>query len=261
MKTPICGCTGLPIIQERSDRSPMPLTTLLLDLDGTLLPLDLDAFLHGYFAALLPQLARFGDVQALTRAISQATEATIRNEDATTTNFAVFQAEFCRLTQLQGEAIWRAFDAFYATTFSSLQHLTQPNDIAREICRTADTKGYRLALATNPIFPERAIRARMAWAGIDSVPFALVTAMEDMHFCKPNPKYFIEIMDKLGVYPEECIMFGNDVQEDGVAGLVGMETYLVTDCLVDRKLGDLQFTHSGRLVDALRFVQQLPALR
>ncbi len=61
----------------------------------------------------------------------------------------------------------------------------------------ARRQGYKLVLATNPIFPGVAIRHRMRWAGIDDIPFRLVTTMEDMHFCKPNPKYYVEIVDML----------------------------------------------------------------
>lgn len=236
------------------------LTTLLFDLDGTLLPLDLDVFLRGYFKSVLPRLGEFGDVAKLHQALMGATEAVIANEDATETNMEVFQQSFQQLTGIDISQIWPVFDDFYENHFDSLQQLTQPTIIAREICRNAVNKGYRLAMATNPIFPETAIRRRMQWAHVGDVQFSLVTTMEGMHFCKPNPKYFIEIMDKLDVSPNECMMFGNDVQEDGVASKVGIDTFLVTDCLIDRGLGDFEFSHRGTLEDVLRFVNDLPAL-
>lgn len=217
--------------------------------------------MEGYFRELIPAVAHLVDTSQIGHQIMQATEDMIRNEDANLTNEEVFKQSFFALTDISEEDIWPIFDEFYRDRFARLQHLTQPNPISREICRTAAGKGYQLVLATNPIFPEQAIRHRMAWAGIDDIPFRLVTTMETSHYCKPNPKYFVEIMDKLDVTPFQCMMFGNDVQEDGVAGKIGMQTYLVTDWLIDRGIGHLEFTHQGTLVDVLSFVQALPDVR
>ncbi|GMA50206.1 hydrolase [Alicyclobacillus contaminans] len=238
----------------------MTLRALLFDLDGTLLPLDLDEFLKGYFRALVPSVAHVVDTATIVSQITEATEEMIRNEDANHTNEQVFRMAFFGKSGLSEETVWPAFEAFYETAFASLRALTQPTSIAREICQTAYRKGYRLVLATNPIFPQTAVRQRMEWAGIGDIPFHLVTTMEDMHFCKPNPKYYMEIAERLDVSPEECMMIGNDVQEDGVAGKIGMQTFLVRDCLIDRGVGHMEFTREGSLADVLRFVESLPTM-
>lgn len=238
----------------------MSLRTLLFDLDGTLLPLNQDAFMKGYFAALLPEIEHLVDKQQIVKQIWNSTEDTVRNEDPDTTNMDVFKESFFGATGIQEKEIWPIFDRFYEETFGDLQHLTNPSPIAREICRTAADKGYQLVLATNPIFPERAIRHRMKWAGIADIPFALVTTMEEMHYCKPNPKYFVEILDRVDASPFEAMMFGNDIQEDGVAGKLGMQTFLVKDFLIDHERGHIEFTHEGNLSDVLEFVRQLPTI-
>lgn len=239
----------------------MSLTTLLFDLDGTLLPLDLEPFMKGYFKALLPSIASVTNPETIVNQIWKSTHQMVSNEDATMTNLDVFRQSFLGDTGLQESDIWPLFDRFYEESFADLHHLTQPTKISREICRTAHDKGYKLVLATNPIFPEAATKHRMKWAGIDDIPFELVTTMEYMHFCKPNPKYFIEILDMIDESPFHCMMFGNDVQEDGVAGKLGMQTYLVNDYKIDRGLGHLEFTHEGTLEDALKFVEGLPMLK
>lgn len=236
------------------------LNTLLFDLDGTLLPLDLDVFMKGYFHALLPTVAHLLEVEKAPVQILGATETMIQNEDPNLTNEDAFKAAFFSQVEVRESDIWPVFESFYREAFADLRNLSQPSPISREICRTALDKGYQIVLATNPIFPETAIRHRMDWAGIGDLPFALVTTMEDFHFCKPSPKYFVEILDRLGVTPFECMMFGNDVQEDGVSGKLGMETYLVTDYLIDRGVGHLEFSHRGSLTDALAFVEALPQL-
>ncbi len=236
----------------------MALSTLLFDLDGTLLPLNQDAFFAGYFGALMPTIAHLGHPQELQRAILKATERAILDEDPNLTNEDAFKVAFRELSNVPLDAIWPYFDDFYAGAFGTLRHYSQPTDISREICRTAIEKGYRLAVATNPVFPESAILHRLRWAGLEDIPFALITTIENMHFCKPNPKYYMEVATKLDAAPDECMMFGNDVQEDGVAGNVGMETFLVTDCLIDNGKGSFEFTEQGTWRDALDFVRRLP---
>lgn len=236
----------------------MTIRTLLFDLDGTLLPFDQDRFMKGYFAALLPQIQHLVDKEQIVTQIWTSTTAAIRNEDPALTNMDAFKQSFFASTGIREDDIWPIFELFYEQSFSDLKHLTNPTPISQEICRTAVDKGYQLVLATNPVFPERAIRHRMEWAGVGNIPFKLVTTMEEMHFCKPNPKYFIEILDRVESSPFEAMMFGNDVQEDGVAGKLGLQTYLVKDQVIDRGIGHLDFTHEGYLTDALTFVQQLP---
>ena len=56
-------------------------------------------------------------------------------------------------------------------------------------------------VATNPIFPRKAILHRLSWAGLapEQVPFALITDYERFHFAKPNPAFFAEILAQLGL--------------------------------------------------------------
>lgn len=60
---------------------------------------------------------------------------------------------------------------------------------------------------------------------------SLITTYENMHNCKPSPRYYLEIAEKIGREPEECVMVGNDAEADIVpAAAAGMSTfYLVCD--------------------------------
>lgn len=238
----------------------MTLRALLFDLDGTLLPFDHDTFMKGYFKALVPHVAHLVDQEKFVHQIMHSTSDMVQNEDPNLVNMDAFKQSFFSTTGIQESDIWPRFDSFYQDTFGELHHLTRPSTISREICRTAHDKGYQLVLATNPVFPEIAVHHRMRWAGITDIPWTLVTTMEHMHYCKPNPKYYLEILERINLSPFECVMFGNDVQEDGVAGKLGMQTYLVNDCKLDRGVGHMEFTHEGSLEDTLRFVEQLPVV-
>ena len=71
------------------------------------------------------------------------------------------------------------------------------------------------------------------------------TTYENSRFCKPNPAYYEEILEKIGCRAEECAMVGNDVDEDMVAGKLGMKTFLLTPCLLNRSAQDISQWPNG----------------
>lgn len=232
--------------------------TILFDLDGTLLPMDLDSFLTNYFGRLMKACSHLLDPQQLHQNLWAATEAMIRDNRADKTNQKVFMEDFMPRFNLPAEAIMPLFDQFYAGEFTELIHCTNPTPLARQICQELMAKGYKLVLATNPIFPDAATAHRMRWAGIDDIPWALVTTYEHCHFCKPNPNYYKEILQRVGAKAEETLMVGNDVKEDLVAGKLGIDTYLVKDNLIDHGQSDYEADFEGRLADFMNFARQLP---
>ena len=68
------------------------------------------------------------------------------------------------------------------------------------------------------------------------------------------------MLEEIGKKPEQCIMVGNDVQEDLIAGCLGMKTYLITDYLIHRTGEPIKCTYKGTYHDFYRFVMGLPAL-
>ena len=95
-------------------------------------------------------------------------------------------------------------------------------------------------------------------AGLVPEDFALYTTYENSTFCKPNPAYYLEIARTLHVQPEECLMVGNDATEDMAAREVGMDVFLLTDCLINAKNRDLNayprgdFAALNAYIDALQ---------
>ena len=97
--------------------------------------------------------------------------------------------------------------------------------------RSCLDQGYRLVIATNPLFPRAAIEQRLAWAGVPTTEFRydLVTTYENMHACKPNREYYEEILSRLAVEPELAIMVGDDWDNDiGGATQAGLHAYWIT---------------------------------
>lgn len=116
--------------------------------------------------------------------------------------------------------------------------------------------GCRVALATNPIFPNVATESRIRWAGLEPEDFTLYTTYENTGHCKPNPAYYSEIASRLSVEPENCLMVGNDAQEDTAAALAGMKVFLLTDCLINKDGGDISAYPQGNFEQLLDYVKK-----
>lgn len=234
--------------------------TIFFDLDGTLLPMDLNHFLTSYFGRLTKACSHLLEPTVLHQNLWASTEAMIRDNRPDKSNQEVFMEDFVPRFDLSADQIMPLFDEFYSKEFGELICCTTPTPLAQLICKELVDKGYQLVLATNPIFPDVATAQRMRWAGIDEIPWALVTTYEHCHFCKPNPNYYKEILAKIGVDPEQTLMVGNDTKEDLVAGKLGIKTYLVTDNLIDHNSSDYQTDFEGRLEEFMEFVKKLPRI-
>lgn len=212
---------------------------IFFDLDGTLLPLDTDAFIEEYFRLLARNLGHLIPPAELAQHVMGSTFAMIANVDPEVSNEQAFFADFLPRVKHGPEVLWPEFNRFYAEQFPKLRERCLRGDPApgRQAVETARELGYELVLATNPIFPRVAIEERMRWAGVPDFPWKLITTFEEMHFCKPQPGYYREVLAKTGYAPGECLMVGNDVQEDGVAAKLGIQTYIVTDFLINRQDG------------------------
>ena len=115
--------------------------------------------------------------------------------------------------------------------------------------------GGRVALATNPLFPSYATERRIRWAGLQPEDFELYTTYENIGCCKPNLAYYREILRRMKLPPEACIMVGNDVDEDIVAAQLGMQVFLLTDCLLNRHSLDIEAYPHGDFDALIAFLQ------
>lgn len=231
--------------------------TILFDLDGTLLPMQQDEFTTAYFDRLSKKLALCGyEPKRLIEGVWQGTKAMVKN-DGTQTNEQVFWKEFAALF---GEKVYEdidKFNEFYATDFDKLKSYCGYNEQANQTIKRLKEKGYTLVLASNPVFPMEAQKKRMLWAGVNPDDFALITSYENSHYCKPNPLYFKEIAERLGVKPSDCLMVGNDTTEDAAAKLMGMDFFLLTDCLLNKESKDISKFTRGSFVQLLNYIENL----
>ena len=213
------------------------LDAILFDLDGTLLCMDNDEFVRVYFGFLAKKAAGWGytDSRFLIKTIWDGVAAMIGN-DGSRTNCKAFWECFAGA---YGEGGWQdmdKFNSFYMNEFNlakDVADLTKPAGRAVEL---AHQKADQVVLATNPIFPRCAVDTRLAWLGLTTADFNLVTDYENFSLSKPNPDYFRKITEILDLDPGRCIMIGNDVEEDVYAAReAGIAPWLVTDFMINRK--------------------------
>ncbi|HPK53807.1 MAG TPA: HAD family hydrolase [Smithellaceae bacterium] len=187
---------------------------VLFDLDDTLLENNMERFLTEYFKLLTPQMAHLVAPDKFISALIKATHAMVKNNDPAITNQQAFIADFFPRVGRKAEEMMPLFDDFYAYRFGRLQQLTRPNPASRAVIQAVLDKGCDVIIATNPIFPETAIKQRIQWAGLADFPFRLITTYENMHFAKPNFLYYREILKNIDRHPAECIMVGDDWNND-----------------------------------------------
>jgi len=207
---------------------------ILFDLDGTLLPMDTDLFIETYIKELAGKVAHIVDPDTFIKALWGGTKAMMKNLDPGKTNEKVFEDTFLMMSGLEKTKIWPTLDEFYETIFPSFSYLCQPTPLGRNVVLEAIKQGYRVVVATNPLFPKTAIFHRLTWAGIEDLPFELVTVYEESIYTKPHKQYYQHICETLNVDGKDCIMIGNDKQEDMVASQIGMKTFLVEGNVIDR---------------------------
>lgn len=227
---------------------------ILFDLDGTLLPMDQDIFVKTYFGYLAAKMEPYGyDAKPLVDGIWRGTAAMVKNDGSRTNEEAFWHC----FSQIFGDRVYDdqlLFEEFYRVEFQQARKICGFNPKSAETVNRLNSAGFRVALATNPIFPDVATQSRIRWAGLEPEDFALYTTYENSRYCKPNLDYYREVMGKLGCVPEDCVMVGNDVAEDMVAEKLGMRVFLLTDCLINKEGKDISVYSRGNLDDLMEYI-------
>jgi HAD superfamily hydrolase (TIGR01549 family) len=190
--------------------------TLLLDLDDTLLGNSMDTFMPAYLQSLVRRLSPFGDPARIARQLIAATNLMYQNQEPGCTLEQVFDRNFFPALGLKREDVQAAIDDFYALDFPQLSSVVTPRPEAVEMVEEAQRRGYRLAIATAPLFPLTAIQQRLRWAGLapEEFDFALIPDYSSFHFSKPNSAYFAELLGQIGWPDDSVVMVGDNLEHD-----------------------------------------------
>lgn len=233
------------------------ITTVLFDLDGTLLPMDNEIFTKTYFKLLCKKLAPLGYASdELVKAVWTGTAAMVKN-DGKRSNEEIFWKVF---SETAGERVLKdrpVIEDFYRSEFNESKAVCGYDERLVKLVKGLKNSGLRTALATNPIFPAAATESRIRWAGFEPSDFELYTTYENIGYCKPNPAYYAELLKRLDVPAKECIMVGNDAAEDMAAAETGMNVFLLTDNLINKENRDISVYPNGGAEQLKKHMEEL----
>ena len=176
----------------------MSIKHILFDLDGTLLPMVQDEFVKYYMPLLARSYMRAGvsvDPKKFIGAVWAGYEAMVKN-DGSRTNREAFWSYMEPELPLSTEESENIALSFYENEFNEAICTTKPTPVSNRIVKRARERGFETYLATNPVFPRCATLNRIRWAGLDADDFKMITTYETCTYCKPNPKYFRNILEE-----------------------------------------------------------------
>jgi HAD superfamily hydrolase (TIGR01549 family) len=216
-------------------------------------------FLEAYFSKLGAYVSKVVDPDILLPALLVATKQMVANRLPNRTLQEEFDVSFFPAIKQKREELQHLFDTFYQEVFPTIKNTTKAKPEAVEMVEEALSRGYRVGIATNPLFPRSAIVQRLSWAGLpeDKYPFILIPSYETFHFSKPNPAYFIEFLANIGRPDEPVLMVGDDLINDIVAAKqAGIATYWLNR---DPDSTDKQAaTANGDLRDLIPWLDSVP---
>lgn len=206
--------------------------TILLDLDDTLIDTNMQNFIPAYFKALSDSLQTHVSPEIMLPALMSGTRKMMGKNDPEKTLQEVFDEYFYSIIGNNQLEIKQEIDLFYDEVFPKLKYLTKQRPDAIEFVKKAFEKEYQIVIATNPLFPLKAIQHRLRWAGLppEDYPYTLITSYETSHFTKENNSYFPEILGKLGWSEDPVVMVGNDIKMDIEPAMKsGLPVYWITE--------------------------------
>lgn len=230
----------------------------LFDLDGTLLPMNMEQFVKAYLNSICRRFSPVFGVPhgVVANAIIKAVSVMGRN-NGTKVNKDVFMQTVSTVIGIDISTYSDELYDYYLSEFIEAKKSTGYNPVAK-ICidyiKEHKPQNGRLILATNPIFPEIAALRRLAWAGVSGNDFDYITSYENSEYCKPNLNFYKAICQRCKINPEESIMIGNDVDEDMCAAQLGFDTFLITDCLINRRNADYSQYRNGNFEEFYNFL-------
>ena len=199
----------------------MPLKAILFDLDDTLLINPMDQFLPRYISAVAAHALKLVPDQEpdfFVKPLLKATRAMTQNVDPAVTNAEVYW----EILQAESGVDWLGlnaeshFNRFYEHELEEIRDVTAVPPLAAEIVQWAQTQGWQVVIATNPLYPRRAIETRLRWANlpVTEYDFDLVTYKEIMRATKPHVAYYEQILATIGRQPSEAVMVGDSWKND-----------------------------------------------
>ncbi len=232
---------------------------VFFDLDGTLVPMEIDEFLKGYYTTL----GRYVEIHGFERipfleALNFGIDAMINNSNGGASNDEAFWAVFPARIGASESELRALLEEFYEHDFGQVGQGLVPMEGARRAVEVLVEKGYPLGLTTMPLFPRSAVEWRLRWAGIDPHVFARITTYKNSASTKPWLSYFAENLAAFRLRGANVLMVGNNTVEDLAIQNLGADAFLVTDYMIDPIGYDLTTVKHGSLDEFAVWAETLP---
>lgn len=226
--------------------------TVLFDLDDTLLNTNTGEFLPAYFNGLGQALSHLGSQEKITEQIRVAVDQMIANQDPSKLLKEVFAENFYSALGTTETECQDFLEKFYASEYPKFQSLIDPKPEVRSLVQWCKSQKLRMAIATNPLFPETATLQRIKWAGLKPKDFQFFSTYENFHFAKPNLRYYAEAIGRLGWPEEPIVMVGDNLTHDILpVEEMGLDTFWVDSVVKETK------RPQGSLSDVKHFLVNL----
>lgn len=237
---------------------------ICFDLDGTLLPMDIDEFMSEYFRRIAKYVGQRGlDSQAFMAGLKAGTKKMAThtgdelNMDAFwNTFFNIYKSEV--QADFDRDEVLKIANDFYAEEFPHIGDGFKGNPAAQRVVEKLAAKKYPMVLTTMPMFPRLAVEHRLRWAGVDPQNFARITSYENSKAVKPRQTYYAENLAAMNVEGKDVLMVGNNTMEDLAFLDLGVDAFLVTDWLLDPIGFDISSVKHGNMDEFEAWVDTLP---
>lgn len=219
---------------------------VLLDLDNTLLSNPDRQFAIAFMKAFDDHFKARLDIDNLAQTFRKGIQLSGQSRDTIQTNTDVMLQLLSDETGATTEQVQNIWQSFYETTYLSLRQYAAPIENNISLIESLLQQNIAVAIATNPIYPKIAIYERLKWAGLVSYieQFTFITHSDNMHYAKPHPAYYAEVIARIGIEPDEALMIGDSVRNDiQPANQMGIPT--------------IHFTESDTLSKINEHVQQI----
>ena len=194
---------------------------LLLDLDDTLLTTNIDAFLPAYFKKLAVYMSDVIVPEKFIRVLIASTQIMYESRRPDQTLEQVFGRNFYPALGFDQSLLVEKIDKFYDDIFPTLSYLTSPIPEAVDLVEWAFSRGWDVSIATDPLFPKKAIWHRLRWAGLppEKYPFSLISDFHNFHFAKASVSYYPEFLGNLRLDEDPLLMVGDSLERDVLPAL------------------------------------------
>lgn len=228
---------------------------VLFDLDGTLVDVDMNRFVPVYLRCLTGYMSAHVDPGLAVKSLHNAVAAMFANRDSSRTLesllLEVLESELSILPEQYADCL----EQFCRNDLEELRPLVKGHPLSSQLVESSCARGWQVVLATNPIFPRTIIDARLDWGKLSNHVFHHVTSYETAHFCKPSALFFEEVVERLQIPAEACLMVGNDSLHDLSAKQVGMQTCLLTTWSIKRPDSRFKADWQGRHEELLALIE------